>query len=95
MLYVKRNFHALLLFRDVFELGSDKACVFSIVTENWTFADILFRSRTTCDALVTVPGNVDFLVAGTSCVNYSNLNNEKQDIDTNGELGRTFRGMMG
>ncbi|KAJ3909947.1 hypothetical protein F5879DRAFT_1070490 [Lentinula edodes] len=38
----------------------------------------------------TIPGNVDFLVAGTSCVNYSNLNNEKQDIDTNGELGRTF-----
>ena len=34
------------------------------------------------------------LVAGTSCVDYSNLNNEKQDIDANGESGRTFRGMM-
>jgi site-specific DNA-cytosine methylase len=27
-------------------------------------------------------------------VDYSNLNNEKQDIDANGESGRTFRGMM-
>lgn len=34
------------------------------------------------------------LIAGTSCVDYSNLNNEKQDIDANGESGRTFRGMM-
>ncbi len=33
-------------------------------------------------------------MAGTSCVDYSNLNNEKQDIDANGESGRTFRGMM-
>lgn len=41
-----------------------------------------------------VPGDVDILVAGTSCVDYSNLNNEKQDIDANGESGRTFRGMM-
>lgn len=37
---------------------------------------------------------MDLLVAGTSCVDYSNLNNEKQDIDANGESGRTFRGMM-
>jgi site-specific DNA-cytosine methylase len=35
------------------------------------------------------------LVAGTSCVDYSNLNNEKQDISANGESGRTFRGMLG
>lgn len=34
------------------------------------------------------------LIAGTSCVDYSNLNTQKQDIDANGESGRTFRGMM-
>jgi len=34
------------------------------------------------------------LIAGTSCVDYSGLNNEKQDIDANGESGRTFRGML-
>ena len=37
---------------------------------------------------------MDLLIAGTSCVDYSTLNNEKQDIDSNGESGRTFRGMM-
>lgn len=52
------------------------------------------RSHTAYGALVPVPGNVDVLIAGTSCVDYSNLNNEKQDIDANGESGRTFRGMM-
>jgi len=41
-----------------------------------------------------VPGNVDILIAGTSCVDYSNLNNEKQDIDAGGESGKTFHGMM-
>lgn len=44
--------------------------------------------------MAPVPGDVDILIAGTSCVDYSNLNNEKQDIDANGESGRTFRGMM-
>lgn len=34
------------------------------------------------------------LVAGTSCVDYSTLNNEKQDIEADGESGRTFRGML-
>lgn len=52
------------------------------------------RRTTAYGALVPVPGNVDLLVAGTSCVDYSNLNNEKQDLDANGESGRTFRGMM-
>ncbi|KAJ3818894.1 hypothetical protein EV361DRAFT_190497 [Lentinula raphanica] len=74
--YIERNFHPPLLFRDVCELGNDKA-------------------HTAYGALAPVPGNVDLLVAGTSCVDYSNLNNEKQDIDANGESGRTFRGMMG
>ncbi|KZT03843.1 uncharacterized protein LAESUDRAFT_761680 [Laetiporus sulphureus 93-53] len=45
-------------------------------------------------SLAPVPGDVDILIAGTSCVDYSNLNNEKQDIDANGESGRTFRGLM-
>ncbi|EIW79421.1 hypothetical protein CONPUDRAFT_107802 [Coniophora puteana RWD-64-598 SS2] len=52
------------------------------------------EATTAYGALAPVPGDVDLLVAGTSCVDYSNLNNEKQDIDGNGESGRTFRGMM-
>lgn len=44
---------------------------------------------------VPVPGNVDVLIAGTSCVDYSTLNNEKKDIDAGGESGKTFAGMLG
>lgn len=44
--------------------------------------------------MARIPGDVDLLVAGTSCVDYSTLNNEKKDIDAQGESGRTFRGMM-
>ncbi|KAJ3287354.1 hypothetical protein HK104_008647 [Borealophlyctis nickersoniae] len=52
------------------------------------------QATTAYGSLVDVPGDVDLLIAGTSCVDYSNLNNEKQDIDAGGESGRTFRGMM-
>ncbi|KZT41751.1 hypothetical protein SISSUDRAFT_241299 [Sistotremastrum suecicum HHB10207 ss-3] len=52
------------------------------------------QATTAYGALVDVPGEVDILIAGTSCVDYSNLNNEKQTIEANGESGRTFRGMM-
>jgi hypothetical protein len=51
--------------------------------------DFRYGSRT------EVPGNVDMLVAGTSCVDYSNLNNKKQDLDGIGESGQTFRGTLG
>ncbi|WVQ80273.1 hypothetical protein IAT38_002378 [Cryptococcus sp. DSM 104549] len=51
-------------------------------------------AHTAYGSVVEVPGNVDVLVAGTSCVDYSNLNNAQQSIDANGESGRTFRGMI-
>jgi len=73
--YIERNFAPPILFRDIRELGGEKAF-------------------TAYGALVDVPGDVDLLVAGTSCVDYSNLNNKKQDIDAKGESGQTFRGMM-
>ncbi|KZO91677.1 hypothetical protein CALVIDRAFT_567992 [Calocera viscosa TUFC12733] len=42
-----------------------------------------------------VPLECNILIAGTSCVDYSTLNNKQQKITDNGESGRTFRGMMG
>ncbi|TYJ54912.1 hypothetical protein B9479_004420 [Cryptococcus floricola] len=51
-------------------------------------------AHTAYGSLVEIPGDVDILIAGTSCVDYSNLNNVQQDIDANGESGRTFRGML-
>ncbi|KAJ7066529.1 hypothetical protein C8F01DRAFT_1123601 [Mycena amicta] len=53
------------------------------------------EAHTAYGALVNIPGDVDMLVAGTSCVDYSNLNNKKQGIDAKGESGQTFRGMLG
>ncbi|KAK6505099.1 hypothetical protein TWF481_007021 [Arthrobotrys musiformis] len=42
-----------------------------------------------------VPGDCDILVAGTSCVDYSNLNNHGKGLQDGGESGRTFYGMLG
>ncbi|KAI6041310.1 hypothetical protein EDC04DRAFT_2867311 [Pisolithus marmoratus] len=53
-----------------------------------------YEATTAYGALAPVPGDADLLVAGTSCVDYSNLNNEKKGIDGGGESGRTFHGMM-
>ena len=62
--------------------------------KTWCTKNHILIRTTAYGSLVPVPGDVDLLVAGTSCVDYSSLNNEKQDIDANGESGRTFRGMM-
>ena len=50
-------------------------------------------ATTAYGASVKVPGNVDLLVAGTSCVDYSNLNNQKKGLEQKGESGNTFRGV--
>ncbi|SNX86341.1 uncharacterized protein MEPE_05050 [Melanopsichium pennsylvanicum] len=51
-------------------------------------------AHTAYGALVDVPGDVDILIAGTSCVDYSHLNNSKKGLNDGGESGRTFRGML-
>lgn len=89
--YIERNFKPPLLFRDVCELGDTEAYVF--FSTPWHDSDIAY-STTAYGALAPVPGDVDLLVAGTSCVDYSNLNNLKKGIDGGGESGRTFHGMM-
>lgn len=51
--------------------------------------------RTTAyGSLMPVPGNIDLLVAGTSCVDYSNLNVHQKAITEGGESGNTFFGML-
>ncbi|CEH17129.1 dna repair protein rad8 [Ceraceosorus bombacis] len=52
------------------------------------------QAHTAYGALVDVPGDVDLLVAGTSCVDYSGLNNKKKGMEEGGESGRTFYGML-
>jgi site-specific DNA-cytosine methylase len=76
--YIERNFQPKRLFRDIRELGNDKACT--------AFGSLIDVPNT--------PGCVDILVAGTSCVDYSNLNNKKKSMDELGESGQTFQGML-
>ena len=76
--YIERNFAPPLLFRDVRELGHA-------------------RAHTAFGSLEDVPrgrGDVDVLVAGTSCVDYSNLNTSKKTLEQLGESGQTFYGMF-
>ncbi|BFZ58826.1 hypothetical protein PYCC9005_005891 [Savitreella phatthalungensis] len=51
-------------------------------------------ATTAYGAKVKVPGDIDILIAGTSCVDFSNLNNSKQEIDGTGQSARTFGGML-
>ncbi|KAL7565128.1 hypothetical protein ACA910_021509 [Epithemia clementina (nom. ined.)] len=76
--YIERNFRPPLLFRDIRELGQEEA---------YTAYGALAKVPNT-------PGRVDLLIAGTSCVDYSNLNNRKKTISQKGESGQTFWGMM-
>jgi hypothetical protein len=50
------------------------------------------RATTAYGALRDVPLDVDVLIAGTSCVDYSNLNNSKKELADLGESGQTFHG---
>lgn len=76
--YIEKNFQPPLLFRDIRELGQE-------------------RAHTAYGGLARVPntpGCVDILVAGTSCVDYSNLNTKRKDLEDGGEAGQTFMGMI-
>ncbi|KAI9883354.1 MAG: hypothetical protein M1823_004888 [Watsoniomyces obsoletus] len=49
------------------------------------------EATTAYGAEVPVPGDVDMLVAGFSCVDFSNLNSHKRTIEQVGESSDTFR----
>jgi hypothetical protein len=59
--YIERNFQPPLLFRDIRELGNDEA----------------YTAYGSLAKVPNEPGSVDMLIAGTSCVDYSNLNNNQ------------------
>jgi len=59
--YIERNFQPPLLFRDIRELGNDEA----------------YTAYGSLAKVPNEPGSIDMLIAGTSCVDYSNLNNKQ------------------
>ncbi|KAI9841565.1 MAG: hypothetical protein M1837_000611 [Sclerophora amabilis] len=46
-------------------------------------------------AKFAVPGDIDILVSGWSCVDFSQLNRSKQGLESVGESGDTFRAILG
>ena len=74
--YIERNFSPPILFRDIRELGRDQAYT--------AFGGLVDVPNT--------PGSVDILIAGTSCVDYSNLNTKRvsevddDDVSQRGNL---------
>jgi hypothetical protein len=59
--YIERNFHPPIIFHDIRELCYDEATT----------------AYGRLSKVPNQPGCVDLLIAGTSCVDYSNLNNQK------------------
>ncbi|KAJ5815684.1 hypothetical protein N7474_007461 [Penicillium riverlandense] len=52
------------------------------------------EAQTAYGSLEKIPRNPDLLVAGTACVDFSNLNSQQKTLRDDGESGRTFKGML-
>ncbi|EMC95652.1 hypothetical protein BAUCODRAFT_24680 [Baudoinia panamericana UAMH 10762] len=79
--YIERNFAPPVIFRDITEFPK------AFESEKPT-ATTAYGSR------VPIPTGIDILILGTSCVDYSGLNNKQKDIDDGGESGRTWYGAL-
>ncbi|KAF1356488.1 hypothetical protein BDV97DRAFT_287275 [Delphinella strobiligena] len=76
--YIERNFQPPAIFRDIVEITHS-------TDDNATTA---YGSR------VPIPANVDIVIAGTSCVDFSGLNRQKKGLDDRGESGDTFTAVL-
>ncbi|KAK5684340.1 hypothetical protein LTS10_004207 [Elasticomyces elasticus] len=85
--YIERNFAPPIIFRDITE--------FTAAFEGTAPSEDDVPSATTAyGSRVAIPTEVDIVVAGTSCVDYSKLNNKKKPITGDGESGRTWFGAL-
>jgi len=79
--YIERNFAPPVIFRDITEFIS-------------SFQDPTPMATTAYGALAAIPTEVDIVIAGTSCVDYSRLNSNKKGIADGGESGQTWLGAL-
>ena len=79
--YIERNFAPPIIFRDITEFTE-------AVKEDYPVATTAYGAR------VPIPGNPDILIAGTSCVDYSRLNNSKKSLGAGGESSETWFGAL-
>jgi site-specific DNA-cytosine methylase len=76
--YIERNFRPPIIFRDITEITSS--------TDK--------KATTAYGARVEIPGNVDMVIAGTACVDFSKLNNQQKTLQERGESGDTFAAVL-
>ena len=79
--YIERTFRPPLIIRDITELIN-------------AAEDETLMATNVYGAKVLIPTNIDIVIAGTSCVDYSNLNKKKKGIDDQGESGDTFGAVL-
>ncbi|KAI7674117.1 hypothetical protein KC318_g1806 [Hortaea werneckii] len=79
--YIERNFAPPRIFRDITEFPE-------------AFKQQEPHATTAYGSVVPIPMDVDIVIAGTSCVDYSRQNNHQVSIDADGESGRTWRGAL-
>ncbi|KAK5116911.1 hypothetical protein LTR62_006632 [Meristemomyces frigidus] len=77
--FIERNYAPDVIFRDIVEIMRG-------IEEN----PVAPEATTAYGAKFSVPKDVDILVAGTSCVDYSSQNNKKKGITDGGESGQTW-----
>ncbi|KAL1633340.1 hypothetical protein SLS56_002976 [Neofusicoccum ribis] len=78
--YIERNFRPPIIFRDIRELAREDA--------------LASGATNAYGAKVQVPGSIDLLVAGFSCVDFSALNNKGKTIDQKGESRDTLEAIL-
>jgi site-specific DNA-cytosine methylase/superfamily II DNA or RNA helicase len=78
--YIERNFAPNIIFRDITELTTALEHPEPVAT-------------TVYGAKVPVPKDIDFVIAGTSCVDFSRLNNHQKGLD-GGESGDTWNAVL-
>jgi len=76
--YIERNFHPPIIFRDITEITGS--------TDG--------KATTAYGARVDIPDNVDMVIAGTACVDFSNLNNKQKTLEEQGESADTFTAVL-
>jgi site-specific DNA-cytosine methylase/SNF2 family DNA or RNA helicase len=79
--YIERNFAPSIIFRDITELTT------AVEDENPV-------ATTVYGAKVPVPRDIDLVIAGTSCVDFSRLNKKQKDMDSGGESGDTWSAVL-
>lgn len=55
---------------------------------------LTLRSRTAYGSSAPIPGNLDILIAGTACVDFSLLNDKRKKLEELGESGSTFFALL-